>query len=210
MAEHHYLIVANGDWPRIESLRSLTESSSKIIACDGAAEQCIEKKIPFDAVIGDMDSLSEKFKSQLNQRNDIQFIVQEGQYENDLVKAMKWAIEDGAKHIDVVGVEGGEIDHQFAAIMALCEVQFSTRIHTTKSTVELIEKSGYYNASILKGSTFSLFAVGEVKGLSVSGCKWNLENKSMHPGTHGLHNVVTENFLEIQYTSGLLLLFLNR
>ena len=74
----------------------------------------------------------------------------------------------------------------------------------------IIKKSGYQNTSLLKGSTFSLFAVGEVKGLSVSGCKWNLENKSMHPGTHGLHNVVTENFLEIQYTSGLLLLFLNR
>ena len=56
MAEHHCLIVANGDWPGIESLRSLTESSSKIIACDGATEQCIEKKIPFDAVIGDMDT----------------------------------------------------------------------------------------------------------------------------------------------------------
>tara|TARA_B100000459_G_scaffold117338_1_gene70150 strand:- start:15868 stop:16500 length:633 start_codon:yes stop_codon:yes gene_type:complete len=210
MAEHQYLIVANGDWPGIELLRSLTESSSKIIACDGAAEQCIEEKIPFDVVIGDMDSLSEKFKSQLNQRNDIQFITQEGQHENDLVKAMKWAIEDGAEHIDVVGVEGGEIDHQFAAIMALCEVQFSARIHTSKSTVELIEKSGYQNTSLLKGSTFSLFAVGEVKGLSVTGCKWNLENKSMHPSTHGLHNVVTENRLEIQYKSGLLLLFLNR
>ena len=210
MAEHHYLIVANGDWPEIESLRSLTESSWKIIACDGAAEQCIEEKIPFNVVIGDMDSISEKFRSQLNLRNDIQFIVQEGQHENDLVKAMKWAIEDGAKHIDVVGVEGGEIDHQFAAIMALCEVQFSARIYTSKTTVELIKKSGYQNTSLLKGSTFSLFAVGEVKGLSVTGCKWNLENKSMHPGTNGLHNIVTENRLEIQYKSGLLLLFLNR
>ena len=210
MAEHHYLIVANGDWPEIESLRSLTESSWKIIACDGAAEQCIEEKIPFNVVIGDMDSISEKFRSQLNLRNDIQFIVQEGQHENDLVKAMKWAIEDGAKHIDIVGVEGGEVDHQFAAIMALCEVQFSARIYTSKTTVELIKKSGYQNTSLLKGSTFSLFAVGEVKGLSVTGCKWNLENKSMHPGTNGLHNIVTENRLEIQYKSGLLLLFLNR
>mgnify|MGYP001280478599 CR=1 FL=1 len=210
MAEHHYLIVANGDWPEIESLRSLTESSWKIIACDGAAEQCIEEKIPFNVVIGDMDSISEKFRSQLNLRNDIQFIVQEGQHENDLVKAMKWAIEDGAKHIDIVGVEGGEVDHQFAAIMALCEVQFSARIYTSKTTVELIKKSGYQNTSLLKGSTFSLFAVGEVKGLSVTGCKWNLENKSMHPGTNGLHNIVAENRLEIQYKSGLLLLFLNR
>ena len=209
MAERCYLVIANGQWSNLEPWHSLTENSSKIIACDGAAARCIENGIHFDVVLGDMDSLPKKIQTQISDNQNIQLILDKGQQENDLVKALKWAIKDGAEHIDILGVEGGETDHQFAAILALCEIQHSARIYTTKSTIEMIDKSGYKNCLLPRDSTFSLFAIGEVSGLSVSGCEWNLENQTMKPGTQGLHNRVTQDCLEVHYASGQLLLFLN-
>ncbi|NCG00942.1 MAG: hypothetical protein GWP25_04010, partial [Euryarchaeota archaeon] len=59
-------------------------------------------------------------------------------------------------------------------------------------------------------TSFSLFAIGTVKGVYLTGAKWNLINQELKPGTQGLHNVVVENCLEIKYSSGRLLLFLDR
>ena len=208
MAAKTYLVVSNGQWPKEEIWRPLVEDAVHLIACDGAANQCLAHNISMDTVIGDMDSLSKEV--QLQQQSRLQFLHQENQENNDLVKAINWSAEQGATQIEVIGIEGGDIAHQFAAILALCEVPSNTRLHTTDSIIQFIDNTGYNNSSIEKNTSFSLFAIGTVKDVYLTGAKWNLINQELKPGTQGLHNVVEGKCLEIKYSSGRLLLFLDR
>lgn len=210
MAGERYVIIANGHWPEEAIWRPLVEGSDHVMACDGAAVQCIEHNVTMNSIIGDMDSLPVEIESKLKQEEEIQFLEQSIQEENDLVKALHWAIKQGASRIEVFGIEGGDMSHQFAAFLALCEVPFHTRLNTSQGTIELIQKSGYKNCSIEKKRLFSLFAIGAVEGIKTSGAKWNLKNERLRPGTRGLHNQVEGECLEISMDSGQLLLFLNR
>ena len=53
MAAKTYLVVSNGQWPKEEIWRPLVEDAVHLIACDGAANQCLAQNITMDTVIGD-------------------------------------------------------------------------------------------------------------------------------------------------------------
>ena len=210
MAEQTYLIIANGHWPEEEIWKPLVKNANHVVACDGAAHQCLENRVKIQTVIGDMDSLSTEIQTQIQSDSNVQFLLQEGQDENDLAKALKWANSSGASSIEVIGIEGGDLAHQFAAILALCEVSINARLHTSKSTIQLLKKAGYKNCSIEKNTVFSLFSIGGVQGIQITGAKWNMMDEILQPGTQGLHNQTQDECLEINFTSGQLLLFLDR
>jgi len=210
MADETYLIMANGIWPERDIWQQLVMDANHIVACDGAAQQCLRNQVEMQTVIGDMDSLSSDALHQIQRNSKIQLVRQESQNENDLVKAIRWSIESGASSINIIGIEGGDISHQFAAILALCEVPSNTQLHTSKCTIELVSKEGYKNCSIEIGTSFSLFSIGDVEGIQISGARWNLKDERLTAGTKGLHNQTKEECLEIKYNSGQLLLFLER
>ena len=210
MAEQTYLIIANGHWPEEEVWRPLMKKADHVVACDGATYQCLENQVKMQTVIGDMDSLSTEIQTQIQNDSNVQFLRQEGQDENDLAKALKWANSCGASSIEVIGIEGGDLAHQFAAVLALCEVSVNARLHTSQSTIQLLQKEGYKNCSIEKNTLFSLFSIGGVQGINITGAKWNLRDEVLQPGTQGLHNQTLDECLEINFTSGQLLLFLDR
>ena len=210
MAEQTYLIIANGHWPEEEIWRPLMKKADHVVAWDGAAYQCLENQVKMQTVIGDMDSLSTEIQTQIQSDSNVQFLRQEGQDENDLAKALKWANSCGASSIEVIGIEGGDLAHQFAAVLALCEVSVNARLHTSQSTIQLLQKEGYKNCSIEKNTLFSLFSIGGVQGINITGAKWNLRDEVLQPGTQGLHNQTLDECLEINFTSGQLLLFLDR
>jgi thiamine pyrophosphokinase len=205
-----FLIIANGEWPPESIWLPLTAQSKCVIACDGAAAQCIENDVKMDVVIGDMDSLSEHDEVRLRDDDNVAFVRQTSQEENDLVKAMKWSIKQGAESIEVFGIEGGDFDHQFAAILSLCEVPFNTRIHTSQSIIQRVGKLPLTLHSIEKNTSFSLFAVGPVEGVNLTGAEWPLSNQTLLPGTRGIHNKSTGEKLRVECLSGELLLFLDR
>jgi thiamine pyrophosphokinase len=210
MDSQGFLIIANGEWPPESIWLPLTAQSKCVIACDGAAAQCFENDVKMDVVIGDMDSLSEHDEVRLRDDDNVAFVRQTSQEENDLVKAMKWSIKQGAESIEVFGIEGGDFDHQFAAILSLCEVPFSTRIHTSQSIIQRVGKLPLTLHSIEKNSSFSLFAVGPVEGVNLTGAEWPLSNQTLSPGTRGIHNKSTGEKLHLECLSGELLLFLDR
>ena len=210
MSGQAHLIIANGEWPPESIWSTLIAQATCVIACDGAAAQCFENDVKMDVVIGDMDSLSEHDEMRLNDDANIAFIRLVGQEENDLAKALKWSIQQGAESIEVFGIEGGDFDHQFAAVLSLCEVPFNTRIHTSQSIIQRVGKSPLTVHSIEKNASFSLFAVGPAEGVNLTGAEWPLTNQTLSPGTRGIHNKSTGEKLHVECMSGELLLFLDR
>ena len=169
-----------------------------IVAADGGADRLLEYEILPDKVIGDLDSISDKTATKLEDW----LILNKDIQKTDLEKAVEYAFERGSKKIQIVGWSGGRIDHTIAAL----GLAFDSRIELIddKFTVKCIS-----NLEIIedeKGTLFSLIAVPEAR-VSIKGARWELEHEKLKMGGRGIHNEIGESGkVEIQCHSGNILL----
>jgi len=200
------LIVAAGLWPSSSIWSPLAKAADLIIAADGGASLAAQNQVEVDVIIGDMDSL---VSSDILKHPNADVIAMQGQDYSDLSKALKWlALKDGfSKHtrVDIIGVEGGRVDHAFAAFTILFEsaVPKATiwldgwQVQAVKGEVEL---------SCEKGQIISLFALGKVEGLCIEGLRYNCNNEVLEIGSRGLHNEGLGGLAKISHKKGNLLL----
>ena len=203
-----FLIVGNSKFPSKIITEELIKSSDKIIACDGAIERCIQHSIDADYVVGDMDSLEEITIEELHEMN-LGVVKLNDPNNNDLSKAINYARDLGAKRVDIIGVEGGSNQHQFASYWSIIDCPIESYIHLQDSIVSIINsKSERYPIEV--GKNFSVFPVGRCKGVCISGSKWILDNETIVPSSRGLHNIAKEIEIKISCEEGILLVFRSR
>ena len=203
------VIIGNARNENLSKWNHLMEISDIIIACDGAMKNCIEHHIAVDYLIGDMDSITQELLKQ-SKSNSVEIIEDYDQENNDLTKAILFAHELEAAVIDIIGVDGGNSDHQFCNYMSLVECQTNARIHLDDCTVSVITSNSSKFYSIEPGTSFSLFSLGTCLGVNLTGAKWELNNSKLTSSSNGLHNIATSGKLVITCKSGNLLLFINR
>ena len=210
MQAKNVLIAANGTWPNQAIWKPLVDCSDIVIACDGAIVQLLQNDIIPDFIVGDLDSIPQEMSiSQLEQLG-IAIIPILDQESNDLAKAIDYCNNLGATKIDVVGIEGGRLDHQIGAYFSLCEQASNAILHLDNWTARLVPSEGLVLNSIEKGKNISLFAIGTVKGVTLSGVKWTLNNEELLPGTNGLHNESIGGEIKISHLKGHLLILIER
>jgi|TARA_B000000609_G_scaffold100520_1_gene76879 thiamine pyrophosphokinase len=202
------LIIGNSDLPERNLVNDLIDSSDKIIACDGAVERCLDASINVDYVVGDMDSLENTTLAELSKMG-IEVQKLDDQNNNDLQKAINFSSEIGADRINIIGVEGGSNQHQFASYWCLFETEVECYIHLSDSIVSMV-KNGRVKLSIEKEKEFSIFAIGDCDGVNVSGGKWQLSNEKLTPNSRGLHNLANDETITISCNNGMLLVFRSR
>jgi len=204
------LIVANGTWPTQAIWKPLVDNSNIIVACDGAIVQLLQNDIVPDYVVGDLDSIPIEIMDSQIESLDITVIPMLNQNSSDLSKALKYCENLATKRIDVIGIEGGRLDHQIGAYFSLCEHNSNAVLHLEKWIARLVLSEGLVIDSIEKGQNVSLFAIGSVKGVNISGVKWPLENEQLATGTNGLHNESNGEQIKISHQGGHLLLLVER
>ena len=186
-----------GNRPLSKSIIELSRNKL-IVAADGGADRLLEYEILPDKVIGDLDSISDKTATKLEDW----LILNKDIQKTDLEKAVEYAIERGSKKIQIVGWSGGRIDHTIAAL----GLAFDSRIEliddkfTVKciSDLEIIEDE--------KGTLFSLISVPEAR-VSIHGARWELDHEKLKMGGRGIHNEIGESGrVEIQCHSGKVIL----
>ena len=152
-----------------------------VIAADAGADRLLKFNIIPDCIIGDLDSVSDKTMTKLEEwiitNKDIQ--------KTDLEKAVDYAIEKGATDIQIVGWSGGRIDHTLAALglafnskISLIDEQFTVQAITNLKTIQGAEST-----------LFSLIAMPEAR-ISVTGARWNLQHEKLSMGGRGVHNEI--------------------
>lgn len=172
--------------------------------------QLLQNDIIPNFIVGDLDSIPQQmFGSQIEQLG-ITVIPMPNQDSNDLAKALQYCKHLDATNIDVIGVEGGRLDHQIGAYFSLCEQGSNAILHLDNWTARLVPSKGLALNSIEKGKNISLFAIGTVNGVKLSGVKWSLNNQQLLPGTNGLHNESNGQQIQISHLGGHLLLLLER
>ena len=203
------LIIGNARPEDLAKWSELIEKSDLIIACDGAMKNCAESSVAVDFLIGDMDSISEETLQYAESKNT-EIIKILDQQNNDLSKAISFAQNLSPQCIDIIGVDGGRSDHQFANYFSLFECQVDTTLHLDDCKVIPVNKSNPMIRSIELEKEFSVFSIGQSFGVNLSGGKWELNDAELSPSSVGLHNVAVADNLIINCSDGNLLVFVNR
>ena len=186
-----------GNRPLTKNIIDLSKNKL-IIAADGGADRLLEYEILPDKVIGDLDSISEKTATKLEDW----LILNKDIQNTDLEKAVDYATERGAKEILIVGWSGGRIDHTMAAL----GLAFNPKVELIddKFTVKAISDLETITAE--ENTLFSLIAIPEAR-VSIDGAKWNLQHEKLKMGGRGIHNEIgSSEKVTIERHSGNLLL----
>jgi len=172
--------------------------NSLVVAADAGADRLLKFNIVPDWIIGDLDSVSEKTITKLEDwtitNKDIQ--------KTDLEKAVDYAFAKGVKDVVIVGWEGGRIDHTLATL----GMAFDPRIKLIddKFTVYCVDREKRIKGK--ENTLFSLIAMPEAR-VSVNGARWNLEHEKLKLGGRGIHNEIgPSGEVTIECHSGNLLL----
>jgi len=172
--------------------------NSLVVAADAGADRLLKFNIVPDWIIGDLDSISEKAITKLEDwtitNKDIQ--------KTDLEKAVDYAFEKGVKEIVIVGWEGGRIDHTLAAL----GMAFDPRIKLIDDKFTVYCVDGEKRIKGKENTLFSLIAMPEAR-VSVNGARWNLQHEKLRIGGRGIHNEIgPSGEVTIECHSGNLLL----
>jgi thiamine pyrophosphokinase len=203
------LIIGNARLEDLTKWSKLIEKSDLIIACDGAMKNCVESNIAVDFLIGDMDSIGVKTLQYARSKNTEIFEISD-QQNNDLSKAISFAQSLSPQSIEIIGVDGGRSEHQFANYFSLIECQVNTTLHLDDCIVIPVNKSNPMARSIELEKEFSVFSIGQSFGVNLSGGKWEINDADLTPSSIGLHNVAVAEKLMISCSDGNLLVFINR
>ena len=172
--------------------------NSLVVAADAGADRLLKFNIVPDWIIGDLDSISEKAITKLEDwtitNKDIQ--------KTDLEKAVDYAFEKGVKEIVIIGWEGGRIDHTLAAL----GMAFDPRIKLIDDKFTVYCVDGEKRIKGKENTLFSLIAMPEAR-VSVNGARWNLQHEKLRIGGRGIHNEIgPSGEVTIECHSGNLLL----
>ena len=202
------LVIANGEMPSLKIVKNLLQTADFVVACDGGYHHCKQLEITPNLLCGDFDSIDSELLSAVNSEfTDV--IHMQNQEKSDLSKTLSHLKNEGFTSIDVIGIDGGRLDHQFGIWSSLIESNSFATLHyedfilnrVPNHTVQFHTKSG---------KIVSLNPIIACKGVSLKGCKFNLNHESLEIGTRGIHNIALNDIIEIGKVSGELLIMIER
>jgi thiamine pyrophosphokinase len=202
------IIIANGQIHDDDFCRSLVAPTDLVVCADGGASNALALGLAPDVVIGDLDSLDEDLRFRLEKMH-CQFIVHPARKdETDLELAVKYAAEQGAQEMLILGALGYRLDHTLANILLLTlpELRFvHAKIINGGQEVFLIRDEALIKGQV--GDTLSLLPLTEeVRGIYTKGLEYPLENGTLYRGpARGVSNVLTGPQARVHVGQGLLL-----
>ena len=166
-------IVADGTFPQHEIPLEYLKNAKRIVCCDGSTESLLLSGMLPDAIVGDLDSLSDELVTRFADR----IHLDESQDTNDLTKAVTWCREAGYKDIVIVGATGKREDHTLGNVSLLAD-------YIEEVNVIMVTDTGIFRP-LLKGTVILSFPGQQVSIFSID------------PGTevtsHGLRYTLTRS-----------------
>jgi len=204
---NHISIIGNGeDWNE-KKIKEYCKSSDFIIAADNGLSILDELSIIPDLIIGDLDSVSENI---LEKYNNIP--LEKYPKEKDLTDSeisLQKAISLKPKKISLLAMTGSYFDHSLANIINLFrnyEPNIEIEVITHNAIIFPITSKKEFSG--LEGRRFSLFPIGKVSGISITGAKYHLKNFDFKITDYSISNVIIKNRFSIEIKDGFLLFVL--
>lgn len=174
-----------------------------LVAADGGADRALAAGVVPDAVIGDLDSLSNAARAQIP-ADRIHHVAD--QDSTDFDKALR---SISAPFVIGVGFTGGRVDHELAVFSVLVQRAAMPVILLGDQDV-ILRAPGAITLTLPVGTRFSVFPMSEVAARS-TGLKWPLEGLTLSPGGMvGTSNITTAPTVRVEVERGQALLILPR
>lgn len=198
------IILCNGEFPVHSSALNALNNAKQIVCCDGAATKLLQYgRIP-DAIVGDLDSISEELKLRFSDRLH-QSTCQET---NDLTKAVNYCIQKGISKVKILGATGLREDHTLGNISLLVE-------YASKIKVEMITDTGIFYPILestsfksTKGQQVSIFSITPATEITTLGLKYSVSRRSFPNWYQGTLNEAEGDNFRIEFDHGKLLIFI--
>lgn len=193
------IVVANGKFPETKLPLELLDQASVVIACDGAIGSLHKRKILPTAIVGDLDSIPQKFRQLYADR-----IHQvEDQEINDLTKAIRFAQSSGHDEVLILGATGLREDHTLGNISLL------TDYAPLFKRVEMLSDYGLFTPLLRTttltsqpGQQVSIFSVYPEGEISTKGLKWPIKDRILTGWWQGSLNEASGNEFTISLSEG--------
>jgi thiamine pyrophosphokinase len=198
------------DVEAVKAFLSKKGSPPLVIAADGGCELIASLGLLPDIVIGDMDSISENKKENLQKRGIPFMIHPEEKDKTDSQLAFEFAKGSGCNEVVLAGALGERLDHTLANIAMMG----AHLLQSTVDTVRLI--GGGHEIVVLKSQVSMSGRSGEivslipftstVEGVTITGFHYPLREATLRwSETLGVSNYLEEEAGTIHIKSGILL-----
>jgi thiamine pyrophosphokinase len=198
------VIVADGSFPVHPVPLEILDRAEVIVCCDGSAENLVRYGLKPDAIIGDMDSLSDDLKDMFADR----IYVDSNQETNDLTKAVLWCCESGYTDLHIIGAGGKREDHTIGNISLLAEYAKIVKVRMVTDTGTFMPFQSSCKVESFKGQQVSIFSISSATEITSKGLLYPLTNRKLNNWWEGTLNEATGEFIELEFTGGPVLVFL--
>lgn len=164
------VIVADGSFPTHEIPLRYLKNALRIICCDGSTMNVVKAGFTPDAIVGDMDSISEELAFTFADRI---FTVDE-QETNDLTKSVRWCIEKGYDDLVITGATGKREDHTIGNISLLADYSASVKVMMVTDTGFFIPVNKGTELTSFAGQQVSIFSIDCDTEITSTGLKYPL------------------------------------
>ncbi len=208
------LIVANGRKNPAEFVRNLTKESDFVIGTDGGAEFLFENKIPFDAAIGDFDSIRNKKILKEFEKQGIEVVKFPRDKDfSDTELAMRFALKKGYSDFTFTNALGKRTDHLLFNISVMFSLlKRGKKCRIIEQNEEIYITNNALKIKTEKGCTASVYPLSQTAVIEdSSGLKYPLKNTRIKKSsTLTLSNVALKNEIRIKVKSGTVLLIVEK
>ncbi len=198
------LLICNGEKPK-KWLKKWVKEADFVLAADGGANAAAEAGITPDAVIGDLDSASERTRKIFQ---DITFIHVTRQDNTDFEKALDWLLLQKFDECLIVGATGGRLDFTLGNFLSVFPYLQKIKITFIGENWRIFPLTHSFTFSARKGARMSIIPLSDCQNITLKGVKYRLDGANWQLGQTGLSNVITAKKTEVLFDSGYMLMYL--
>lgn len=177
-------------------------SADAVIAADGAANRLFKMSVPFQAVVGDMDSVEAWALSAT------EVVHLPDQDSTDCDKLLAFCVTRGYSSITLAGVEGNLPDHVLAILHSCLRTPLQVRLAYRGGIGWVMGPESQIKVSSTAGARVSLLPLLETSHASLSGVSWPVSGAEMSPQHFSsISNCATGSEVEASIGAGGALLF---
>ncbi len=183
-----------------------------VIAADSGFDTAIGFGFECDIVVGDMDSIKNTERLHALPKDRVCEFPKDKDF-TDTELALFEAKNRGAKHITLVGGDGGRLDHTLALLKSFEGVLYPDLWLCQEQIVLVLDsaRNAQYTINLSENDTISIFAVANKGKITSKGLEWELNNVDWTNSAYSVSNKLARgasNAVDFTVESGRFLIVL--
>jgi thiamine pyrophosphokinase len=208
MSTHSFhLLICNGAMAPAQLVRKLAAHAAATVCADGGANAARACGVLPDLVLGDLDSITPETRAELEGWGvPVEHVP--GQDDTDFEKALLRLGAMDARHIVVLGLTGGLLDHTLGNLSILLRHAHDARFVLFDPDYRIDLLTGPANLAATPGTRVSIVPLSPVHGLRYTGLRYQFAGSVLTAGAaEGTCNEAVERRIRIEFEDGVLLVF---